>query len=72
MPWKLAEGQDEGSQDVDQQGHCFVNVTVSGLKVSTLVEIDATHSFVSNRTKTTLHSKPEFSGSALKVVKSMQ
>ena len=39
----------------------FVEMTVSGLKVSTLVDMGASHSFVSSRTAGSLHSDMEFS-----------
>ena len=57
-------------QNKDEQGlHC-VDAMVSGLKVTTLVDSGATHSFVSERTTWGLHHKAGCDCSLFKVVNS--
>jgi hypothetical protein len=50
---------------------CFVDATLSGVKVVVLVDTNATHGFISERTATLLHYKYERSIVAYKVVNSM-
>ena len=57
-------------QNEDEQGLRCVDATVSGLKVTTLVDSGASHSFVSERTAWGLHCKVECDGSSFKVVNS--
>lgn len=57
-------------QNSDEQGFRCVDATVSGLKVAALVDSDATHSFVSERTTWGLHRKAECDGSLFKAVNS--
>ena len=47
-----------------------MDAMVSGMKVTTLVDNGATHSFVSERTAWGLHHKAECDGSSFKVVNS--
>ena len=55
-------------QNKDKQVlHC-VDAMVSGMKVTTLVDSGATHSFVSERTAWGCHRKDECDGSSFKVV----
>jgi len=50
---------------------CFVDATVSGVKLESLVDIEVNHNFISGRTAKSLHCKLEGSMFAFKVVKSM-
>ena len=55
-------------QNKDEQVLYCVDAMVSGLKVTTLVDSGATHSFVSERTAWGCHRKAECDGSSFKVV----
>jgi hypothetical protein len=67
----VAKGHEHDLQGEGMNGLCFVNATVSGLKVVALVDTGATHNFVSEWTTTTLHRKPEKSMAMFKVVNSI-
>jgi predicted aspartyl protease len=51
-------------------GICFVNAMVSGVKVAALVDTNVTHSFVTERTATSLHCNPKTSMVTFNVVNS--
>ena len=55
-------------QNKDEQVLCCVDATVSGMKVTALVDSGATHSFVSERMAWGCHRKAECDGSSFKVV----
>ena len=61
--------KENGQHSKEKEGNlCFVDVTVSGVKVATLVDTDAIHSFISEHTATLLHYKPKRSMSTFKFV----
>jgi hypothetical protein len=66
----VAEGHECGLQGENMNGLCFVNATVSRLKVAALVDTSATHSFVSEQATIALHCNPERSMAMFKVVNS--
>jgi hypothetical protein len=66
----VEEGHGHGSQDEGTNGLCFMDATVSGLKVVALVEIGATHNFVIERIATSLHCMHESNMVAFKLVNS--
>jgi hypothetical protein len=64
-----ARNQGWGSQDREAR-LCFVDMTVTGVKVATSVDTDATHNFVSEWTARSPHCKPESNMASFKVVNS--
>ena len=63
-------GDVKGSQVVNPLSLNFVEATMSGLRVSALVDIGTTHSLVSSRKVSSLHSLLEGSQAWFKVVNS--
>jgi predicted aspartyl protease len=63
-------GQGQNSQSEEVEGLYFVNTTISGLNMESLVDTSATHSFVSERATKSLHRKPESNTGTCKVMKS--
>jgi hypothetical protein len=69
----LDELKTRDHRDCSQDGEvklCFVDATMSGVKVATSVDTRATHSFISEWTDTSLHCKSEGSLVAIKVFNS--
>jgi hypothetical protein len=63
--------QNHGQCSQDKEGRiCFVDVIVSGVKVTVLVDIRSTHNFISEWTVTLLHRKSKGILDAFKVVNS--
>ena len=60
----------KGIQEDNPKSLSFVKETVSGLRVSTLVDTGTTHSLVSSRTVSSLHSSLEGSQAWFKAVNS--
>jgi predicted aspartyl protease len=65
-----ARGQRQFSQSEVVEGLCFVDTTVSALKMTTLVDTGATHSFVTEQATKSLHRKPERCTGTCKLLKS--
>ena len=63
-------GETTGSQEASLQSLSFMEATMSGLKVSGLVDVGVTHSLVSNKTATSLHSSLGFNQSRFKALDS--
>jgi hypothetical protein len=68
----VAEGQEHDSQGEGRHDLCFVNATVSGLKVAALVDTGATHSLISERTVKGIHCKAESSKASFKMLVMMK
>ena len=69
---KFVEGHcGHGSQNGDEQSLSFVDATVSGMKVASLVDTDLTHSFVSEQTTWGLQHKDDGDTSLFKAVNSI-